>query len=403
MVTSTLIACMLIGAALLGGFAATPASDLYEVEPRQLADLWQKERVSPLDPNSIRHSQLMRNLQSLTQENPGFMELEQVGTSVEGRRIMLASLGSGPQKILLWSQMHGNEPTATCALVDLLQFFAVHRRDPWVADILAKYRLLILPMLNPDGAERNDRRNAQGIDVNRDARVLQTPEGRILKAVRDRWEPFLGFNLHNQNGRTTVGDTGKVATVALLAVAADLPEAGKPRLPDMPDALSKRVTAVLYEALSTFAYGHISRYDEPFNPRAFGDNLTLWGTPIVLIESGGLPAGAPANMTVQLNFVGILAVLNSLSTGRIRNANPAVFDALKLNNDNPIYDLILKNAWICNGSGIPLFRADLAIRQDARAGASGTAIVADLGDLGLNSAHQTVDCTDTQITPELIA
>jgi len=403
MVTSTLIACMLIGAALLGGFAATPASDLYEVEPRQLADLWQKERVSPLDPNSIRHSQLMRNLQSLTQENPGFMELEQVGTSVEGRRIMLASLGSGPQKILLWSQMHGNEPTATCALVDLLQFFAVHRRDPWVADILAKYRLLILPMLNPDGAERNDRRNAQGIDVNRDARVLQTPEGRILKAVRDRWEPFLGFNLHNQNGRTTVGDTGKVATVALLAVAADLPEAGKPRLPDMPDALSKRVTAVLYEALSTFAYGHISRYDEPFNPRAFGDNLTLWGTPIVLIESGGLPAGAPANMTVQLNFVGILAVLNSLSTGRIRNANPAVFDALKLNSDNPIYDLILKNAWICNGSGIPLFRADLAIRQDARAGASGTAIVADLGDLGLNSAHQTVDCTDTLITPGLIA
>ena len=403
MESSTLIACMLIGTALLGGFAAAPASDLYEVEPRQLADLWQKERVSPLDPYSIRHSQLIRHLQSFARDNAGFIELEQVGTSVEGRDIMLAGLGSGPQKILLWSQMHGNEPTATCSLIDLLQFFAAHRRDPWVADILAKYRLLILPMLNPDGAERNDRRNAQGIDVNRDARVLQTPEGRILKAVRDRFEPFLGFNLHNQNGLTTVGDTGKVATIALLAVAADLPEAQKSPQPDIPDVLSKRVTAVLYEALSPFAYGHISRYDEPFNPRAFGDNLTLWGTPVVLIESGGLPAGAPANMTVQLNFVGVLAVLNSLSTGRIRNANPAVFDALKLNSDNPIYDLILRNAWICNGAGVPLFRADLAIRQDSRAGASGTAIIADLGDLGLNSAHQILDCTDTMITPGLIA
>ena len=62
-------------------------------------------------------------------------------------------------------------------------------------------------MLNPDGAERGARRNAQGIDVNRDALNLATPEGRLLKAVRDRHQPILGFNLHDQDRRTTVGDT----------------------------------------------------------------------------------------------------------------------------------------------------------------------------------------------------
>ena len=76
-------------------------------------------------------------------------------------------------------------------------------------------------MLNPDGAERYARRNAQAIDINRDALQLATPEGRLLKALRDRFQPELGFNLHDQNRRTTVGDTGVLATISLLAVAGD--------------------------------------------------------------------------------------------------------------------------------------------------------------------------------------
>jgi hypothetical protein len=404
MEVSSLIMSILIGMLVTPGAVSPPASDLFEIDLRQLAETWQKEHVSPPDPYSLKHALLKQRLQKLAQDSAGLIQLEQVGTSVGGREIYLAGLGSGTQKILLWSQMHGNEPTATCSIVDLFHFFISHRRDPWIAEILAKYRLLFIPMLNPDGADRDERRNAQGIDINRDARVLQTPEGRILKAVRDRYEPFLGFNLHNQSGLTTVGDTGQVATIALLAVAADQPNAkSKAPLPGVPDELAKRVTAVLYEALSPFAYGHISRYNDPFNPRAFGDNLTLMGTPIVLIESGGAPAGAPANIAVQLNFVGILAVLNSLATGRIRNANPAVFDALKLNSDNPIYDLKLENAWIFNGAGIPLFRGDVAIRGDMRAGSGSTTVIGDLGDLGVYNAKQIIDCTGTMVTPGLIA
>ena len=167
--------------------------------------------------------ELTERLQSLVEKHSHVARMEEVGRSSEGRELFLVSVGSGSEKILLWSQMHGDEPTATSSLLDIIDFIGKRSQEPWVSDVLEKYTLLMIPMLNPDGAERFQRRNAQDIDINRDARDLVTPEGQTLKAVRDRYEPFLGFNLHNQGTMTTVGDTGKVATIALLAVAMDVP------------------------------------------------------------------------------------------------------------------------------------------------------------------------------------
>lgn len=400
----------LLGAFLLAGLHAPSAGDLYNVDIYGLAKLWEEQHVSPPNPYTLSHSELVRRLGEMAERYQDLARLERAGSSVEGRDIHLLALGGGSDKILLWSQMHGDEPTATSALLDIVDFMGRNRREPWVQQILDKYTLLILPMLNPDGAERAERRNAQGIDINRDARMLQTPEGRTLKRVRDRYEPFLGFNLHNQNSLTTVGETGKVATIALLAVAADSTPPASGRLPghggtemEKLTLLSKKVTAVLYEALSPLVYGHISRYDETFNPRAFGDNLTLWGTPIVLVESGGNPAAQALNYGVKLNFVGLLAALDSLASGKIERANPAVFDSLRLNSSSPIYDIMLQNAWIFTGTGVPLFRGDVGIRHDMRSGERSRSIIADLGDLGVFSAHRTVDCTGRLLTPGLIA
>src|SRR5262249_56925142 len=98
-----------------------------------------------------------------------------------------------------WSQMHGDEPTATAALFDVFDYFQRHQTDRVVQRILTSLTLYIVPMLNPDGAERFQRRNAQGIDINRDALRLQTPARHTRKILRDRFKPRVGFNLHNQN------------------------------------------------------------------------------------------------------------------------------------------------------------------------------------------------------------
>jgi len=51
--------------------------------------------------------------------------------------------------------------------------------------IESKFTVVMLPMLNPDGAELFQRENADGVDINRDVRRLSTPEARVLKAVRE--------------------------------------------------------------------------------------------------------------------------------------------------------------------------------------------------------------------------
>ena len=236
----------------------------------------------------LRHSDVTGAAQALAAAHPRHVTLEEVGRSFEGRPIHLLKLGRGARHVMLWSQMHGDEPSATPALLDVAAYLAARADEPGARRILDELTLLMVPMLNPDGAERYQRRNAQEIDVNRDALALSTPEGTLLKALRARYEPVIGFNLHDQNRRTAVGDTGALASIALLAVAGD------PAGTITPGRLrAKRVASALVAALSPYVPGGVARYDEDWSPRAFGDNLTAWGTPVVLIESGGLPPGRP--------------------------------------------------------------------------------------------------------------
>ena len=45
-----------------------------------------------------------------------------IGKSVNNKSIYSVEVGTGPKKILMWSQMHGNESTTTKALFDLFNF-----------------------------------------------------------------------------------------------------------------------------------------------------------------------------------------------------------------------------------------------------------------------------------------
>jgi len=56
-------------------------------------------------------------------KNKNMFTVKKAGESAEGRDIYLISIGSGDKKIFCWSQMHGDEPTATSALFDIFNFF----------------------------------------------------------------------------------------------------------------------------------------------------------------------------------------------------------------------------------------------------------------------------------------
>jgi hypothetical protein len=325
---------------------------------------------------------------------------EVIGRSVEGRDLIHLTIGRGGMHVLLWSQMHGDEPSATPALFDLLEWLRRERDGIPARRIVDRLTVHLVPMLNPDGAERFTRRNAQGIDINRDALRLQTPEGRALKALRDRVQPALGFNLHNQNGQTSAGTPPKPATISLLAVAHDPARSDSPRR-----ILAKRTAALIREALEPQIPGQVGRYGDEFEVRAFGDNLGVWGTGVVLIESGPL-AGADADAAlVRLNFVALVTALDALASGRAAAHPTTAYDSLPLNESN-LLAVRIRNATILAGTGVPAFLGDLGlttsrsvVRSDGRRTLSLSARIVDLGDLRVFGALEDIDATGLSATP----
>ena len=74
---------------------------------------------------------------------------EQTGASVQGRPIYLVKLGAGSTHLLLWSQMHGDEPTATASLFDVFNFLMLNWDRSPAREILRNTTILAVPMLNP--------------------------------------------------------------------------------------------------------------------------------------------------------------------------------------------------------------------------------------------------------------
>jgi len=361
-----------------------------------LARVWDAEHVSDDLPPLVDHANVERRLKALPAD---LFTVREAGRSVEGRAIYHVKAGSGPMPVLLWSQMHGDEPTATSALFDVFEYLRRHRGESVPSRILQALTLHAVPMLNPDGAERFQRRNAQGIDINRDALTLVTPEGRLLKQLRDELKPAVGFNLHNQSWRTGIGRPLRPASISLLSVAYDEARSVNPgRL------LTKKLAAVVRSALEPIAGDRVGKYDDSFEARAFGDNVTRWGTPVLLIETGPWPDEDPDWHLVRLNFIAIIAALDALATGAVHDADPARYDSLPMN-DSGLFYSIIRGGEVLRGDGLPPFRADVGItaQRRVRPGADRelwlTTNIEDVGDLRTARALFEVDAAGLIVAP----
>lgn len=362
-----------------------------------LWDQWPQARVSPADPWALRHAGLQVALAALQTRHPGLLTVVEEGLSAEGRRIQVLRAGTGPRGVLLWSQMHGDEPTATSSLLDLMNWLGMNRDEPEVQHFLSRVSLWIIPMLNPDGAERSQRRNAQEIDINRDALRLSSPEGRLLKAVRDRTRPILGYNLHNQNPLVRAGAEGRQVAISLLSVPGD--EA----FTDTPGTrLTRRLAVKVQQLVTPFAPGRVGRYDMDYTPRAFGDSMTRWGTATLLIETGGWSGPNEAERLVRLNFVALLGSLSAFADGSLEALDLADYPKIPLNTRDAIATLVVRNARLAEGRGLQPFTADLSFvvqgpfRGDAP---RREPAIQDLGDLSYSLGLTELDASGMLAVP----
>ncbi len=317
--------------------------------------------------------------------------VEEIGRSVEDRPLRHVTWGKGPTRVLLWSQMHGDEATASMALADLFRFLGEHPRDPLVRRLRETTTLHVMPIVNPDGTARFQRRNAQGIDLNRDARALATPEARALKTLHDQVRPRFGFNLHDQRVGYRAGDSGRGTAIALLSPPYD-------HANTINDVRTRaiEVAGVIRTTLEPYIAGHIARWDETFDPRAFGDLTTQWGTSTVLIEAGGIDGDLEKQQLRKLYFLALVAGLDSIATGSHAGVSPALY------RDLPENGKVWPDLRILGGTlavpGQPPLRADLLVNfRDPLSERGGS--INEVGDLADTGARRTIDAQGLFVVP----
>ncbi len=86
---------------------------------------------------------------------------EVFGYSVENRPLTAHVFGHGANATLIFACVHGNE-TSTPGIARLLREHLLKHPE-----ILTGRRVVLVPVVNPDGLARKSRRNARNVDINR--------------------------------------------------------------------------------------------------------------------------------------------------------------------------------------------------------------------------------------------
>lgn len=326
---------------------------------------------------------------------PPSFDVNLIGSSNEGRALKLIRIGEGTTKVFLWSQMHGDEPTGTMALIDLLHFVQDDAHKAEVQEILKACSLYILPMVNPDGAARFTRRNSQQIDINRDYLETKSLEAQILKATHRRIEPQFGFNLHDQSDLWSVKGSKNPAALSFLAPASE--ETGSI---SNNRYVAMQLIAAIDKDLQAILPAKIGLFDDTYEPRAFGDNFQASGTATVLIEGGTIIGDQELQGVRKLVFTSILKGLASITNGSYRDFKLEQYQAIP-NNEKGLFHIMIQQV------AVGTLKTSIGINYQAFPNASGTSVekiytVADLGDLRTMHAHQLYNSDSLQIKGEVV-
>jgi hypothetical protein len=210
-------------------------------------------------------------------------------------------------------------------------------------------------------------------------------------------KPQFGFNLHNQNARTSVGRPPRPAAVSVLAPP---PDASRKESPSMRTA--KQMCTCFVEAVRPFAEGMISRYDDTYEPRAFGDGVQSLGVATMLVEAGGWPE-ADSEPITRLHFHGMLATLHAIATDKYLAADHQIYEDLPESNSQRLNDCLITKANVLDAKVVQPFVADIVIDQTPTERLAVTSNrdgkIVDIGDLPAPSARQTIGANNSLVIP----
>lgn len=278
---------------------------------------------------------------------------ESVGRSVNDREVGMYRFGKGPLKVLMWSQMHGNETTTTRALTDVISFLNANKRV--LEELSTQLQVYLIPVLNPDGATAYTRVNANGVDLNRDAQKRSQPESGILREVYERIGPDICLNLHDQRTIFSAGHQPKPATISFLSPSCD-----KERTVNSTRKTSMQLIAGMNAMLQHYIPGQVGRYDDGFNLNCIGDTFQSEGTPTILFEAGHFNGDYQRIETRKYLGMALYGVLEMLAKDNYNTISYKAYEDIP-ENRKLFCDILIKGLIIEKNGELPE-KADLAFQ-----------------------------------------
>ncbi|NUQ01376.1 MAG: succinylglutamate desuccinylase/aspartoacylase family protein [Armatimonadetes bacterium] len=230
-----------------------------------------------------------------------------IGQSAKGRQIPVAMVHD-PRvsplevtRILVLARQHGNEPAGTVAVLGLLKDIMAGRGE--LPAQLSRICLVIVPMINPDGAEANRRSNARGADLNRDWIYRKQPETQAVEYLFNLWDPHVVLDLHelhwnDKHGLNTI--EAPQAGVSLAAMGDD----------------SRRLQSLILARLKGAGFpARVSSWDESCNMNLCHRHYARdHGRVSLLFESERQGLRTPLPRRAAMHRIGLDAVLDYYAT-----------------------------------------------------------------------------------------
>lgn len=149
-----------------------------------------------------RHAEMM-NWLAHVQQSDSSITLETMGKSAGGKDIAAVFFSpkedytalSGKLRVLIFCQQHGDEPSGKEAALHVIKDLLGKHKE-----LRDKLSIIICPMVNPDGADSDNRRNANGVDLNRDHVDLSQPETVVMHRLFLKYMPEVTLDVHEYNG-----------------------------------------------------------------------------------------------------------------------------------------------------------------------------------------------------------
>ncbi|WP_242204649.1 M14 family metallopeptidase [Aestuariivivens insulae] len=304
------------------------------MELSTIKDLFKSHKEKQLSHRYITNTDIQPLINKL---GPDF-KVTTIGHSVLNKPIYAVKVGHGKKRILMWSQMHGNESTTTKALFDLFNTLTATGQD--VKSVLSACTLCVIPILNPDGANVYTRVNANAVDLNRDAQKLTQPESKVLKSIFEDFKPHFCYNLHGQRTIFSAGHTDKPATVSFLAPAQDQDCTVTPNR-----KIAMEVIAVMNAMLQKEIPNQVGVYDDAFNLNCVGDTFQSKNVPTILFEAGHYNNDYARDVTREHIYIALLSSLNYIAKNNVDGSKSKPYLDIP-ENEKLFLDIIIRNARI---------------------------------------------------------